>query len=143
MAHCGFAPGERVAIDKNIYHIRRKISGERWQLENALDGELLNLSEDELHGMFRESRLKFIVTDELDENCLEDVINERIKRNFSDYPKELQKIAKNRLKYVKAIENVSEQDHETEIASVAQTLKESDSPSVYTVRRWLKRYIQE
>jgi len=139
MMQFSFAPGERVQIGIKYYRLRRKLSDDTWQLEQEITGEYLKRSEEELLDLYGQKLLSFVNTAPVRELSNE-VVERKIAKCFSDYPEHLQKIAKQRLQYIKAIEKAGEGNQIAAIATVA--IKEGTiSPKLNTVRRWLKTFI--
>lgn len=139
MMQFSFAPGERVQIGLKYYHLRRKLSDDTWQLEQEITGEYLKRSEEELLDLYGQKLLSFVNTAPVRE-LSNGVVERKIAKCFSDYSEHLQKIAKQRLQYIKAIENAGEGNQQAAIATVAIKVG-TISPKLNTVRCWLKIFI--
>ena len=61
MTLCTFTPGARLEVNAKTYHLRRKLSEERWQLENDLDGELMVMAETELRDLYQNKQMRFFL----------------------------------------------------------------------------------
>ena len=142
MTHCIFESGGRLKIDKSPYQLRRLLPDERWQLENERDGELITKSKSELLELYDEKRLIFNVTISGDGDDIDEAVNEKIQKDFSDYPEKLRKTAQKRLRYVQAINYISTGDHAKTLAQVAKLVGDQVPPVLTTVREWVQRYKQ-
>jgi len=139
MTQCSFVPGIRVSIDSVAYHLRRKISGEEWQLENCFDGALVPKTESELRELYGDNKLKFLVAGQDDDDLQEIALQEKIAKSFGDYPKALRITAQKRLKYIRASEGaVGEDDLYQRLAKTAKRVGDDMPPSPSSVNRWAK-----
>ncbi|MBT1070691.1 Mu transposase C-terminal domain-containing protein [Pelotalea chapellei] len=134
MSQYSFIPGVRIRIYKAIHQLRRKLEGERWQLEKELDGELKIMTVEELLGLYREGNLQFVnfYQEGIDAEALE----EKIKKNFGDYDIKLQQEARRRLGYIKALKDSSGTAATNALKKEAEKQKDSAPPSLSTVARW-------
>lgn len=132
-----FGPGERIKMNQELYHLRRKLDGGRWQLEKDADGQYVIMDEAELRDKYFQSVVSFVSS--YMENKPEDSdVEAKIEKNFSDYPEKLQLEAKIRLKYVKSIEGTTGVIAEAEIDKTAKELG-AIAPDISTVYRWAAR----
>lgn len=136
MSIYSFSPGARLNIDHQIFHLRRKLSDNRWQLENELDGELKVHSESELESLYADGDLSFVADSDVESFGIKEVVAEKVKKTFADYPFELQVIAAKRLKYVKAYKADGQKEQLRYLEQVAKESGDKKLPSFSTLRRW-------
>ena len=135
MSQFSLVAGERIRINNEMCLLRRKLDDTRWQLEKTINGEIFIMEESEILRQYAENAMKF-VSDDL-ENLVDDkAVENRIERNFADYPEELRQEAEKRLQYVKSIENTTGRHAIEQVASKAQELGTDKPPYISTVYRW-------
>lgn len=126
--------GERIRLKNELYHLRRKLDGDKWQLEKDSNGEYVVMGEAELLELYSQNLMCFVTS--FMENLVDgSALETRIENIFSDYSVELQQEARRRLGFIKAIEGTAGDSAKKEIESKALILG-CEPPHLSTVQRW-------
>lgn len=127
-------------IDFKTYHLRRKLPDDRWQLENDLDGELMIMAEIELRELYQNKQMSFVVSSDDDKGILAEVIQNKLAKNFSDYPESLRKVAEYRLKCIRVFKTCDEDDRRGKLALITEEFGVKKRPSINAIRRWNRHF---
>lgn len=133
-----FASGERIKLGTEIYHMRRKLSDGTWRLEKESNGEYQVMDEQQLRQLYQENRMRFIAAFINDEEELDEATDEKIKKNFADYPENLRNEAQRRLKYIRAFEDANPRNPAQKLKELAEKFGENQPASIISIRRWSK-----
>ena len=95
--------GHHVQIGPSEFVISQRLTGGHWQLQNVATGEWCTLKEDELLDRFANRELSFVVTVERSRPSAEP-IDVKLNRHLSTYASDLVDLARNRVKYLKEID---------------------------------------
>lgn len=140
MTQCKFAEGARIKIENITYHMRRKLSDDKWQLESDTDGEYRAMSEIELRTLYQENKLTFVVNYLMNVKDVKDAVKEKINLVFSDFPEPLRNLANIRLKYVQVYDTTCPEDLEKELLGVSRRIGNEVTPAKTTIAEWSARF---
>lgn len=138
MSQFSFVNGERIRMNNELYHLRRKLGSGKWQLEKDANGAYVVMEEAELLELYHQKLVSF-VSSYMDNTVENSVVENKIAKNFADYPEKFQLEAKRRLKYIKSIEGVAGNAAKEEISKTAKGLGIAVPPDISTVYRWAKK----
>lgn len=130
-----FSVGERIRLRNELFHFRRKLDENRWQLEKSINGEYLIIEESELYDLYCQKLLTFANFEDV-KPISKRALDERIAKIFADYPENLQQVARKRLKYIQAAEGLKISDFTKQIEIIANKLGDDKPPSFASVSRW-------
>jgi putative transposase len=139
LSQFSITPGERIRINNELYHLRRKLGSGKWQLEKDIDGEYRTMEEKELLDLYYRKLLRFESLD-FENQDKESASEYRIAKIFADYPENLQREAKRRLNYIRSIEGITGDAVKEELEKTAGKQGDSSPPHETTVKRWAKRF---
>lgn len=134
-----FSPGERIRLRNEMFHLRRKLDGNKWQIEKDSNGEYRVMGEKELLDLYFQNLLSF-TTQTLENQVVDGVVEDKIAKNFADFPENLQREAKKRLKYISFFEDKTGAYAIAELQKVANDQGDAKPPDKSTVCRWTKKY---
>jgi putative transposase len=117
----------------------------RWQLQNIATGEWCTFNEDELLDRFAKNELSFVVRVEGSHSSA-DQLDVKLTRDLSTYPPELVALARNRVKYLKEIDqrqpiSITERTIEPLVRSVSERIKDIRPPGWRMVCRDYRKWI--
>lgn len=135
MSQYSLLPGERIKLNNELYHLRRKLNGSKWQLEKDTNGEYVVIEESELLDLYFRNMMSF-VSSFTNINADEEAFENRIIKNFSAYPEKLQRVAKCRLKYIKTVKGKTDVDVIIELQKQAKKQGDGAPPHISTVKHW-------
>lgn len=95
--------GHHVQMGSSEFVILRRLTGGTWQLENIATGEWRTFSEQDLLDRFANHKLSFVVRVE-GPGRSSDRLDLKLHRDLSTYPPELVALARNRVEYLKEID---------------------------------------
>ncbi|EWY37311.1 hypothetical protein N825_20740 [Skermanella stibiiresistens SB22] len=133
----------RINLDGQVFAVRRKVGNGIIQLEGENDGELRNVSRDEIASAVMAGNASIVHADSSQ-------VSAQAKGNPADIdlsalPQSLQKEVRRRHAYVAAVESptvplTGRLLHQACIAEVAERIGDAGPPVFQTLYRWLKKY---
>jgi len=137
--------GHHVRIGPSEFVILQRLPEHTWQLQNVVTGEWRTFSEDDLLDRFAKNELSFVAMLEAP-RLSPDRTNSKLTRNLSTYPTELVTLARNRVKYLKEIDqsqpiSITQRTIEPLIRSVSERIKDIKPPGWRTVCRDYLKWI--
>ena len=124
--------GHRVRIGPSEFVISQRLTERTWQLQNIATGEWCTFNADDLLDQFAKNELSFLVgVDGLGVSAGR--LDAKLKRDLSTYPPKLVALARNRLNYLKEIDqrqpiSITQTAIEPLIESVSKRIKDTDPP---------------
>ena len=117
----------------------------RWQLQNIATGEWCTFNEDELLDRFAKNELSFLARVE-GPHPSTDRLDVKLTRDLSTYPPELVALARNRVRYLKEIDqrqpiSITQRTIEPLIQSVSERIKDIKPPGWRMVCRDYRKWI--
>ena len=98
--------GHHVRIGPSEFVILQPLTECRWQLQNIATGEWCTFNEDDLLDRFAKNELSFVTRVE-GPHPPADRLDVKLTRDLSTYPPELVALARNRVKYLKEIDQTA------------------------------------
>jgi putative transposase len=136
-----FKMGKRLRLDKTEFLILRKVSDNKWQLQNTATGQWCAFSEDELLDSYTRGDLAFV-----EESGSAGAKLGEVTLDLSRYAPELVALAKNREQYLKEIDrrqpiSITRTNVEPLIRLVSERIMDKKPPGWLTVWRDYRKWI--
>ncbi len=137
--------GHHVRIGPSEFVILQPLTECRWQLQNIATGEWCTFNEDDLLDRFAKNELSFVMRVE-GSHPPADRLDVKLTRDLSTYPPELVALARNRVKYLKEIDqrrpiSITQRTIEPLVRSVSERIEDIKPPGWRMVCRDYRKWI--